>query len=215
MTMEIYDTFFGDLPLSLWCNHCGVMDEMILVEPWHSFVAAIKLEQTGDIVQSIAILNKVIEMPDLESRHYLEAFHQLRMLGWSLDKSVELYYGTVIEVGLPKGRDVIAAYEDGSARYINFGGSAIIWEPQKFLHPIQNAIVSFSHVVRERSPIIPFSKNPRTIELRNGEVRISALTSRGIRAIEASFTSLAKDAYYGPIMTEAFNLTRALMQWKP
>ena len=36
--------------------------------------------------------------------------------------------GVVVEAGLPDGLDVLAAYEDGTARYINFSEKIIIWD---------------------------------------------------------------------------------------
>lgn len=36
--------------------------------------------------------------------------------------------GVIVEVGLNEGLDVVAAYQDGTARYINYTGKMVVWE---------------------------------------------------------------------------------------
>lgn len=68
-------------------------------------------------------------MPDLESRHYLEAWHCLRSLGEiPTDQESTRLLGVVVEVGMAKGVDLVAGYSDHHARYYNHSGAGVVWE---------------------------------------------------------------------------------------
>ena len=68
-------------------------------------------------------------MPDLDSRMYLEAWQALRSLGVDPPpvRAKDLL-GVVVEVGLPGGLDLVAAWPDHCARYWNQGGGGVVWE---------------------------------------------------------------------------------------
>ena len=38
--------------------------------------------------------------------------------------------GVIVEVSLPGGLDVLAAFKDGTARYINYAEKMLVWETQ-------------------------------------------------------------------------------------
>src|SRR4051794_32382681 len=72
-TSPIRDTLFGDMPLDRWTGDGQTT-------PWSLFAAAKRHLDDGHRDQAIASLVKVLAMPDLEPRHYLQAWHFLRPL---------------------------------------------------------------------------------------------------------------------------------------
>jgi len=76
--IQVRDTLFGDIPFADWI--CIPVETMAL-EPWASFGRAKQLIDSDDTRGAAAVLEKVLEMPQLESRHYLQAYYFLRGLG--------------------------------------------------------------------------------------------------------------------------------------
>ncbi len=62
MSDPIRETLFGDMPLAQW--------------PF--FAEARALVETHDTAGAIRAFQRVLATPDLESRHYLQAWHELR-----------------------------------------------------------------------------------------------------------------------------------------
>lgn len=116
VSQSLRDTLFGDLPLETW--------ERDGSEPWASFAAATELLRRGDARSARDILLDVVTRPSLETRHYLEAWCALCALGVPPPPAVASHvYGVVVDARVSGGCDTLAAYEDLSARYINFGGA--------------------------------------------------------------------------------------------
>jgi hypothetical protein len=68
-------------------------------------------------------------MPNLEPRHYLQAYSQLRQLGFDTpSERAKDVLGVVVEVGTDDGLDLVAAYADHHARYFNYRSAAVIWK---------------------------------------------------------------------------------------
>ena len=122
--ITIRDTLFGDMPMSAWPQ-----GEDATAEPWLSFIKARKFLEKKDKSSAAAVLRQISEMPGIEPRHYLQAWHFLRQLGVNppADKA-KIVYGVVVEVGMQNGADIVAAYIDYTARYINYTGAGVIWE---------------------------------------------------------------------------------------
>ena len=73
-----------------------------------------------------ADLQKIIDDKSLETRTKILAASRLLKRGVSTDH--RRIFGVIIEVGLDEGLDVLAAYEDGCARYVNHSEKMIIWD---------------------------------------------------------------------------------------
>ena len=74
--VTIRDTLFGDMPISQWPSDPG-----LTAEPWSSFVQAREHLDKKDQNSAIIVLKKITDMPGLEPRHSLQAWHFLRQLG--------------------------------------------------------------------------------------------------------------------------------------
>jgi hypothetical protein len=125
---EIKDTLFGDSALSQWAQPRSATARQL--EPWVSFERAKQLLDSGDKHGATKVFHEILDKPDLESRHYLQAWHFLRGLGSSPpgDAAKEVL-GVVVEVGMDRGIDLGAAYPDHHARYYNFSGASFGRDP--------------------------------------------------------------------------------------
>ena len=118
--------------------------------------------------------------------------------------------GVVVEAGLPDGLDVVAAYEDGTARYINFSEKIIIWdtpteESEALITELFNAGVA---VVNNIGPW----EGPRRPAPASGTIRLNFLVSDGLYFGEGPFEVLQTDPMGGPVIAAAVKLMSYLIR---
>ena len=202
--LTIRDTLFGDMPISAWDGNNSSE------EPWISFQEAEKFLESGNTQAAAQLFNKITETPDLESRHYIQAWHFLRSLGVNPpDDIAKEVYGVIVEVTMKQGLDIVAAYADSSARYFNYSGAAVIWEhPDDSLQEeIENLLEAGRNIVDNIGPW----ENERPGVPPKGQARVSMLTPSGLHFGQAPLNALANDAMGGPIIQAATDLMQALI----
>lgn len=202
------DTLFGDR--DIWPPET-VRDEALATEPWSLFQRANELIAIKDSAGAISTLRKIAETPEMESRIVLQAWHKLRKLGaLPPPEKMKQVLGVVIEVGMPKGLDLLSAYPDHCARYYNFSGSAIIWE-----HPNDSLDVSIDHLLEAGAAVAqrigPWEKD-RPPAPANGIVRMNLLTPSGLHFGQGPFELMMKDPMGGPLLTLATQLMHNLIK---
>lgn len=205
---EIRNTLFGDVPLP---ELVKAHPKVSLSEPWASFQRARDLKEKGDLEGAKQVLRSILEMPDLETRVFLQAWHTLRELGDSPPhaKGKEVL-GVVVEVGMPKGLDLVAAYRDHRARYFNYSGAGVLWEHRdESLDGLIDELLQAGTVVAQA--IGPW-KQPRPPEPKNGNARINLLTPSGIHLGQGPVEALNQDPMGGPILSAAFGLMKRLVE---
>jgi len=202
--ITIRDTLFGDLPISKWAS-----DPNTTAEPWVSFVKARKDLEARDNASAIVTLKKITEMPGLESRHYLQAWHFLRQLGVNPpEDKAKMVYGVVVEVGMENGADIVAAYTDGTARYLHHLGGGEIWErPDSSLDAQIQALLAAGQKVA--GYIGPWEQE-RPAAPENGNVRLNMLTPGGLHFGYGGFKTLSEDPMGNAIITPATALLQGL-----
>lgn len=203
---ELRDTLFGDLPLSRWPPDPASADG----EPWASFVAARRAFESDDPSSAAASLRRVLSTPGLESRHYLQAWHALRAAGERPDEDEAKHlYGVVVEVAMPDGLDLLAAYEDGTARYYNYSGAGVVWErPDASVDSAVSALLAAGRTLVAQ--IGPW-EGERPPAPRGGDVRLSLLTPSGLHFGQGPFDVLASDQLGGPAIAAATRLMQELI----
>lgn len=204
---QIRDTLFADDPLA---HFVQVRPQAPTDEPRASFNRANLSIEAGDPQTAIEILRGIVEMPKLEPRFYLHAWDALRGLDVEPppERAKELL-GVVIEVGMPKGLDLVAAFPDHCARYYNFSGAAVIWErPNDLLNDAIDRVLNVSlPVVRAIGPW----KEARPPAPSNGEVRVNFLTPSGLHFGQGPLAELGRDRMAGPVIAAAFQLMQQLI----
>lgn len=201
------DALFADAALSQFLS---VSPQALSREPWASFDRAKRSLDLGDSESAIQILRQIQAVPQLESRIYLQAWHALRDIGVQPpDKDAKQVLGVVVEVGMPKGTDLVAGYVDHHARYWNFSGAGVVWErPDDSLDGfIDDLLTKGSSVVQRIGPW----KEPRPDAPPNGVVRLNFLTPSGLHFGQGPMNAIAADPMGGPVLSSAFQLMRAMM----
>jgi hypothetical protein len=201
----IRDLLFGDALMSQWPPET-TGDEVF---PWSAFVEARALIAQGDRAGAVERWRMVAEAEGLESRQYLQAWTFLRQQGVQPPpETAKRVLGTVMEVGMREGLDVLAAYADHTARYLNYSGAIAVWEhPDDSLDPLIDDLLRASAEVVAR--IGPWNAARRPPPERD-QVRMSFLTPSGLHFGEGPFAQLSKDAMGGPVIQRATALLVAL-----
>ena len=202
----IRDTLLGDLPIDQWPkgNHKG--------QPWAMFVDARQQLMVMQNKQEAAkIYQKITETPNLESRHYLQAWNVLRKLGVNPPpEKAKKAYGVVVEVCMQNGTELVVGYADHTARYFHVSGGGVIWEaPDTSLNnQIDSLIKAGETAAVEISPLVNARPNaPKDI----GAVQICILTPSGLHHGIGTFETLSQHKTAKDIVDAATNLMQSLV----
>lgn len=190
----VYNLLFCDSLQSYQDNFKGP-----LVSPWSELFSNPK---------QISELEKIANDPQAESRVRVLAFNEWRRLGATAPKKELL--GVIVEVGMPEGLDVLAAYQDRTARYINYSERMIIWENANDA-AIEGKIAELFRTSGELvSRIGPWDKD-RLPQPKNGEAKITFLVTDGLYFGFGPFDALYKDPMGGRVLTAASELMALLI----
>lgn len=191
---KLYEMLFCDTP-QLFKNSTQANTQY----PWNILLA--------ESLNSSDLL-KITQDPSIESRMKLLAYNQLRNHENKIQNKELL--GVVIEVALEEGLDVLAAYNDGSARYINFSEKVIMLEDvqDQSNQLIQDLLEKSIQVINQIGPWnqdrLPF---PDT-----GQVRLSFLVSDGLYFGQGPINQLFQDPMGGPVLEAASQLMSYLIE---
>lgn len=152
-------------------------------------------------------LQKVLSDNSIESRLKILAFNTLLSSG--MKSTGKELLGVIVEVGLDGGLDVLAAFQDGTARYINQSGKIIIWEsPNAQSKNITQELFSASdEIVKKIGPWDQLRKSAPP----KGNVRISFLVSDGLYFGEGGINVLFNDPMASPALSAATKLMQYLI----
>ena len=149
-------------------------------------------------------LKKLVEDEEVESRTKILAYRKLK----NLPKETKLL-GVIIEAHLPEGLDILAAYADGSARYINYTGNMVVWEKstKESEELIQQLFKSGQSTV---SKIGPWDKQ-RLPAPTKGNTRLTFLVEGEIYFEEAPTEVLFNDPLAGNVLLHGAYLMQYLI----
>ena len=144
-------------------------------------------------------LKKIILDDRAETRVKILAYDALRQREQPVEEKELL--GVIVEVGLDEGLDVLASYQDGTARYINYTGKMILWDTAD-----GTSLEITAQLFRDSLNIVhrigPWN-NPRKPRPEKGNVRISFLVSDGMYFGEGPINVLFNDALAAPALQSA------------
>lgn len=168
---------YGDASVDEWAAQGGGDHG----EPWPSFEQARQLARAGRPAEAARVWQQIASADGLESRQVLQAWHFLRRAGLAPPPDrARLALGVVAEMPVAGGHDLLAGYRDGSARYLNYSGSALALEDRSQT-AIQTAIgewIAIGQVIADAAG--PWEQ-PSLPPLPAGHVRVMALTPGGPR----------------------------------
>lgn len=153
-------------------------------------------------------LRAIAEDESQESRLRMLAYNRLREMGESVPAKKLL--GVVVEVGLEHGLDVIAAYPDGRARYINQVEKMSVFEaaPPQIAAKIPPLLAAAQQVVNQ---IGPWDKE-RLPPPHKGTIRLSFLVSDGLYFGQGPLEEFQRDAKAGPVIAATLALLNAIVE---
>ncbi len=163
-------------------------------QPW-----ATLFSKSPDEQGLLAIAND----PEAESRVRNLASFRLLEAGSALRPQPALH-GVVIEVGMEEGLDTLAAFADGTARYLNYAGHAIVWETPT---EQSNAMIQdlWQHSINVVNQIGPWDKG-RLAPPSTGTVRLSFLVSGQLFFGQGPMDVFFRDPMAGPVLNSATQL---------
>ncbi|HVO02320.1 MAG TPA: hypothetical protein VMT54_08970 [Candidatus Cybelea sp.] len=207
-THALYDTLFGDLPLSDWARHGDRLD----TEPWRGFARAAEAQARGNIAEACRNLNEIATATEYESRHIIEAWNALRELNCPEARRAEpSVLGVVIEAsaeGGAEGHDILAVYADRNAYYLDHAGGAVIWQAANV--KLDEEIKAVLAAAAEILPRIGPWQGKRPAPPPKGNVRLNILTPVGLCFGEGPFAAIARDTIAGPLVKAGATLVHRL-----
>lgn len=153
-------------------------------------------------------LQSIADDTSLEARIRLLAFHLLREKNIAITRKELL--GVVVEVALAEGPDVLAAFSEGTARYINHSGKMIVWETQT-TESEKLVAALFNSSINVVNQIGPWDKERRPFPA-EGMVRLTFLVSDGLYFGEGPFSILQNDPMGGGVIDAATRLMTYLIE---
>lgn len=153
-------------------------------------------------------LQKIIADPNAESRAKILAYNKLLKSGQTTGKKELL--AIIVEVGLDEGLDVLASFNDGSARYINYTGNIVVWETntEKSDTLTKQLFTEGANVVQQ----IGAWDKPRRSHPATGNVRLTFLVSDGIYFGEGPIDVLFDDELAAGTLNAATDLMQFLTE---
>lgn len=202
----IRETLFGDMPLEQWPPANPISKDF----PWSEFQKARSFLASENPKAAIDCWYQITRQPKLEPRQYLQAWHFLRQNGQQPPTEVaKNILGVVVEMGMPIGLDLLAAYPDHSARYYNFAGGGVVWEhPDDSLNAAIDQLLAASKMIVDK--IGPWDQ-PRPKPPPRDQARLNFLTPSGLHFGQAPIAVLARDPLAGRVFQSATILMQALI----
>ena len=219
LPFAIRDTLFGDSPLEAWPplnSPVSVAPVSEAAEPWKSFILAREAigvgAGDGQNDRAIALWQSITAMPDLESRHYAQAWHFLRAHDVQPPPALaKRLLAVVFEVPSGGGLDLLAAYPERTARYYNFSGDAIIWErPSDALDTPIDAVLAAAQPVL--NAIGPWEQPRPAAPQGEGHVRINMVSPAGLHFGQGAFATLMAEVFARPLIEAGIALMQRMME---
>lgn len=158
---------------------------------------------------SVTDLQKIIDDKNSDPRIKVLAYNRQHASGHKPTKK-ELF-AVIVEVGLDEGLDVLASFNNGTARYINHTGKILVWETTDDAAANKitaDLFVSSQNIVNQ----IGVWDKPRRPHPTKGNVRITFLVSDGLYFGEGPLDVLFSDPMASPALTKATALMQYLTQ---
>jgi hypothetical protein len=146
------------------------------------------------------VVQTIGEDPAEESRVRLLAWQWLRAAGQPV-ASRELL-GVIVEVPLEGGLDVLAAYADGTVRYLHHTGRLAVFEGAPEEVAEQGKLLVHAAIALAAHSTVKHRAAPPTL----GNVRLSLLAADGLHVRDGTFGDIDRDKVASPVLRQAQRL---------
>lgn len=195
---------YGDVPMADWPPAAAGTPAD---EPWASFVRAREAYDAGDVATATTAWLGIARTLGTESRCVLQAWTFLRAAGTEpAPDEATVVHGVLCEVPAGGGHDVLAAYRDGSARYLNHSGrAAVVEEPWQETFELVWAAAPLGEV-------IGVWEQPELPDVPDGHGRVLLLTPGGFRFGQGPADQLFADPTAGAVLAAATPLLQRIVR---
>ena len=204
--IELRSHYMGNVQLKDWPK------EDLTTHPWSLFVEARKQLLAKNNTEAEKIYRQIVETPDLEPRHYMQAWMFLRYF-LKVQPSPEIaktVYAVMVEVSTETGVMSVVAYTDHKARSLHSAGGGVVWEnPNNALNEQTDALIKTAEAALEAIPLVVVDVLPNPPKQKD-YVLISIATPSGIYHGLGTGEFMWNDPHAGPILNAGGNLLKAL-----
>jgi len=206
---ELRPLLFGNVPIDGW-----PAGDDATAEPWSTFVRARRHLANGDLDLAIRDWGRISMFDKFEPRHRLQAWTFLRANGIQPDESIACtVLGVVAELAIGGAHDVLATYADGSIRYLNHGGSALVVDSARY--DLVLGASALLAVGQELADDLGPWAGPELPTLDPGESRFTLLTPGGPVIGQGPDAALSADPMAQPLYAAVTSLLLALLEEGP
>ena len=193
---------YGNLPPAQW----RPLTAGATSEPWQSFERALELLRAGDHTSASREWQRITTLDGIESRHVLQAWHFLRGVGIRPPEAAAAdVLGAIAEVAVNGGHDVLAAYRDGSVRYLNYSGKVLVVEGEQAA-VVGDAVAAWFEIAQALAHVVGVWDEPQLPSLPAGATRILMLTPGGLRFGQGPDSALRGDRAAAAFLAAATRL---------
>jgi len=158
---------------------------------------------------SVEDLQKIIDDASSDPRTKILAY--TRQLASGHTPSKKELFAVIVEVGLDGGLDVLASFNDGTARYINLSEKILVWKTTDDQKANELTRRLFDNSIRVVNQIGAWDK-PRRPNPTKGNVRITFLVSGELYFGEGPMNILFSDLMASSVLTSATELMQYITQ---
>ena len=145
-----------------------------------------------------------------DTRLHLQAWSLARDAGVAAADDAKDVLGVVVDMGLEDGLDTLAGFADGSARYLNHSGSAVVWEvPEMAIGQLVRQLLDAAAIVVAMGAPLDGERLPPPSR---GHTMLSVLTRGGIYVGAGPIEAITEDPRGGPVIAAATALLQTLVQ---
>jgi hypothetical protein len=200
---ELRELLFGDLPPDRARTAFGAAGDA-----GHEIVALAGAAEAHDAAAARAAL-LALEAGQPETRLRLQAWSLARAAGVPRGEDAKDVLGVVVDMGLDEGLDTLAGFGDGSARYLNHSGAAVIWDvPDMTVGQLVRALLEAAGAIAVMTGVLD---GPRPEPPGPGGAMISVLTLGGIHTGSGTAQALSEDPWAGAVIAAAVELMAELV----
>lgn len=144
----------------------------------------------------------------IESRIRFLNLYSAMKIGLKIQR--KLYFGTVLEIPMHGGYDILAFYSDKSARYYNYSGSSIIYENGN--DAIENAVNKANEISIKVCNVIGPWDGKRLDRPTGSIARFTYLMSDGLYFGNGPLPEISKDPMGSAIMISGAELMHVMIE---
>jgi hypothetical protein len=194
---------WGNLPMEAWPEGDEAAGGVVAM-----FVAARAAFNAGDVREAVRVWQQIADTEETESRNVLQAWTFLRANGVVPPPSVERnVLGVVVEMPVSGSRDVLAAYRNGSCRYLNHSGRVAVVDDA--LQADARAVTDVGQVLGQ---VLGTWDGAALPDLPRGHARLTLLTPAGFRFGQGPANVLLRDPNAVPVLDASAHLLAKVVE---